>query len=104
VNVDELYPAFDATGHYVRRPAAVAGAPVDAVMTDELRATVRACIDRLPEAYRTVLLLRDIEELDSAETGRLLGCSANCVKTRLHRARCALRELLLPVMREAGEG
>lgn len=98
VNVDDLYPAFDATGHHVRKPAVVAAEPLAAAMTDELRTRVRECIDQLPEAYRTVVLLRDIEELDSEETGRLLGCSANCVKTRLHRARCALRELLLPVL------
>jgi RNA polymerase sigma-70 factor (ECF subfamily) len=101
VNVDELYPAFDATGHHVRKPAAVAAEPADAAMTEELRETVRACIDRLPEGHRQVLLLRDIEELDTDETARVLGCSANCVKTRLHRARCALRELLLPAMAAA---
>ena len=56
-------------------------------MTAELRETVRACIDRLPEAYREVILLRDIEELDTEETSRVLGETANCVKTRLHRAR-----------------
>jgi RNA polymerase sigma-70 factor (ECF subfamily) len=102
VNVDELYPAFDSTGHHVRRPAAVEegeqGGPAGAAVTAELRETVRACIDRLPESHRAVLLLRDIEELDTEETARVLGCSPNCVKTRLHRARCALRELLMPVM------
>jgi RNA polymerase sigma-70 factor (ECF subfamily) len=106
VNVDELYPAFDSTGHHARRPPAVEegerGSPPGSAMTAELRETVRASIDRLPESHREVLLLRDIEELDTQETARVLRCSANCVKTRLHRARCALRELLLPVM--AAEG
>lgn len=106
VNVDDLYPAFDASGHHVRRPPAVEeseqGGPAGAAMAAELRERVRACIDRLPETHRQVLLLRDMEELDTEETARVLGCSANCVKTRLHRARCALRELLLPVM--AAEG
>lgn len=55
---------------------------------------VRAAIDRLPETYRTVLLLRDIEELDTCEAAELLGVTANAVKIRLHRARQALRELL----------
>ena len=99
VNVDELVPAFDATGHHVRRPPPVGdGEPAEAAMTSELREMVRTCIDRLPQAYREVILLRDIEELDTEETARVLGETANCVKTRLHRARCALRELLLPVM------
>jgi RNA polymerase sigma-70 factor, ECF subfamily len=99
LNVDELIPAFDSTGHHVRRPPPVGhGGPAEAAMTGELRETVRACIDRLPQAYREVILLRDIEELDTEETALLLGETANCVKTRLHRARCALRELLLPAM------
>jgi RNA polymerase sigma-70 factor (ECF subfamily) len=106
VNVEDLYPAFDSTGHHARRPPAMdgegEGGPAEVAMTAELRATVRACIDRLPESHRQVLLLRDIEELDTEETARVLGCSANCVKTRLHRARCALRELLLPVIGSAG--
>ncbi|MEO8276876.1 MAG: sigma-70 family RNA polymerase sigma factor [Thermoanaerobaculia bacterium] len=60
---------------------------------------VRASIDRLPETYRTVLLLRDIEELDTAEVAGMLGVSANAVKIRLHRARQALREQLDPHLR-----
>jgi RNA polymerase sigma-70 factor (ECF subfamily) len=52
----------------------------------------------LPEPYRTVLILRDMEELDTKETGRLLGLSLGAVKTRLHRARQALCTLLEPRM------
>jgi RNA polymerase sigma-70 factor (ECF subfamily) len=44
-----------------------------------------------------VLLLRDIEEMDTEEVAELLGCTTNCVKTRLHRARQALRTLLEPM-------
>ncbi len=62
---------------------------------------VRKSIERLPEAYRTVLLLRDIEELDTQETAEMLGVSANVVKVRLHRARQALRTLLDPHFRVA---
>jgi RNA polymerase sigma-70 factor, ECF subfamily len=51
-------------------------------------------VRRLPDAYRTVLLLRDIEELDTDETARMLGVSQAVVKTRLHRARQALHTLL----------
>jgi len=68
----------------------------------ETQRLVRSKIDELPEAYRTVLLLRDIEELDTEETARLLSSSVNAVKTRLHRARQALRTLLAPHF--AGEG
>ncbi len=52
----------------------------------------------LPDAYRTVLILRDIEELDTTETARLLETTENNIKIRLHRARQALRTLLEPMM------
>jgi RNA polymerase sigma-70 factor (ECF subfamily) len=60
----------------------------------EMAAVVRDAIARLPEHYRTVLLLRDIEERDTAETAELLETTPNAVKVRLHRARQALRTLL----------
>ena len=65
----------------------------------ETRAQVRACIDRLPEAYRTVLVLRDMEEFDTDQTAERLGSTPGAVKTRLHRARQALRALLEPLLR-----
>jgi RNA polymerase sigma-70 factor (ECF subfamily) len=55
---------------------------------------VRRAIEELPPSYRTVLMLRDIEELDTDETASMLGISQNAVKVRLHRARQALRTLL----------
>ena len=61
---------------------------------EETRAFVRAQIDRLPDTYRTVLLLRDIEELSTAEVASMLNASENAVKIRLHRARQALHALL----------
>lgn len=95
VALDDLLPGFDDTDHHERPVAPWADQPPARAAAAELRARVRACIDRLPQAYRLVLLLRDIEELDTAETARLLGCSPANVKTRLHRARLALRTLLV---------
>lgn len=60
----------------------------------ETRAAVRRCIDRSPESYRTVLPMRDIEDLDTVEAAELVGITANAVKIRLHRARQALRTLI----------
>ena len=68
----------------------------------ETRILVRRTIDHLPESYRTVLLLRDIEQLDTDETAAMLGITANAVKIRLHRARQALRTLLDPHFRPGG--
>lgn len=60
----------------------------------DLREQVRACIDRLPEAYRIVLQLRDIQGIEMDEVGRLLGLTRSTVRIRLHRGRHALRDLL----------
>jgi len=57
----------------------------------------RACIERLPKPYRTVILLRDIEELDTGQVAHDLGIAPGLVKTRLHRARQALRTPLEPL-------
>jgi RNA polymerase sigma-70 factor (ECF subfamily) len=62
----------------------------------EMRALVRGCIARLPERYRQVIVLRDLEERDTQETADALGIGADAVKMRLHRARAALRAMLAP--------
>ena len=64
------------------------------VESAETRAMVRRAIERLPESYRQVLMLRDIEDFGTDETADLIGASVNAVKIRLHRARQALRTLL----------
>jgi RNA polymerase sigma-70 factor (ECF subfamily) len=61
----------------------------------EVAERVRKCIDQLPPAYRTVIRLRDIEEVDTAEAAGRLGTNEGVVKVRLHRARQALKALLV---------
>jgi RNA polymerase sigma-70 factor (ECF subfamily) len=100
VSIEPLLPSYDETGHRTRRIEPWDAGALDHAMTAETRAQVRACIDQLPPRYREVLLLRDIEELDTAETAKLLNCTPGNVKTRLHRARQALRTLLEPIMTE----
>ncbi len=58
---------------------------------------VRESLERLPSAFRTILELRDLQGLDTSETAAKLGTSESVVKTRLHRARHALREILEPI-------
>jgi RNA polymerase sigma-70 factor (ECF subfamily) len=57
----------------------------------ELRDVLEAAVDELPERYRTVFMLRDIEGLSTSETGVGLGLGDEAVKTRLHRARAMIR-------------
>jgi len=95
-SIEDLLPSFDSTGHQVHGVQAWIGDASAELLAEETRRFVRGCIDRLPEPYREVLLLRDIHELDTDEAAETLGISIGAVKTRLHRARQALRTLLEP--------
>jgi RNA polymerase sigma-70 factor, ECF subfamily len=98
--IEDLLPGFMEDGHQERpsipwKPIASSG-----IEQEELRDLVRAKIAELPEPYREVLQLRDIEELSTEETARLLTLTPAAVKTRLHRARQALKTLLDPCLTE----
>jgi RNA polymerase sigma-70 factor (ECF subfamily) len=101
VSIDELLPTFDESGHHANPVPPWTTRPEDHLTQAETRAQVRACIDRLPDPYRTVVLLRDIEGHDTQDTAKFLGISRDSVKIRLHRARQALRTLLEPIFCEA---
>ncbi len=92
LDVDRLQPDFNANG----RPSMVPPRwnPEKLVESEERHRLVREGIDRLPEDYRTVVMLRDIEELPTAEVSAILGVSEGAVRVRLHRARQALHALL----------
>lgn len=96
--IEPLLPTFTEDGHRVgaRTESAWAESADELAHRREMCDIVRACIDKLPENYRIVLTLRDIEELDTAEAASVLGLNEGVVKTRLHRARQALRTLLVP--------
>jgi RNA polymerase sigma-70 factor (ECF subfamily) len=98
-SIEELLPHFGTGEHQIDPPAPWKPASDALLQSQESRELVQQCIGRLPDTYRTVLLLRDIEELDTEETARVLGVSHGVVKTRLHRARQALRSLLDPYFR-----
>jgi RNA polymerase sigma-70 factor, ECF subfamily len=96
-SIDPLLPRFLDDGHHVQQFSEWS-VPADArVFRQQAAERVRRAIDELPERYRTVLLLRDIEEIDTAEVAAMLGVTPNAVKVRLHRARQALITLLEPV-------
>lgn len=68
--------------------------PDRALLQSELRAVLDRVILDLPPAYRAVVVLRDIEELSTEETARILDLNIDVVKTRLHRGRAAMRQKL----------
>ena len=68
--------------------------PEEVTARRELAALLETAIDELPEGYRSVLMLRDVEGLSTSETAEVLEVSDDVVKTRLHRARATLRDWL----------
>jgi RNA polymerase sigma-70 factor (ECF subfamily) len=75
--------------------------PEDDASRQQLAKLLERHIDALPEGYRTVFVLRDVEELDTAETARCLGLSEEAVRVRLHRARHLLQGSLLETLGES---
>ena len=74
--------------------------PTEALERREVRELIGQAMSRLTQGLREVLVLRDIEELNIAETAEALGVSESVVKVRLFRARMKLRDLLAPVLRD----
>jgi RNA polymerase sigma-70 factor (ECF subfamily) len=98
-SIEALLPHFGEGEHQIDPPVPWKATPETTVQSQETRELVQRCIGQLPESYRIVLLLRDIEGLATEETSKILGTSTAVVKTRLHRAHQALRTLLDPHLR-----
>jgi RNA polymerase sigma-70 factor (ECF subfamily) len=75
--------------------------PEEDAAARQLKAVLDAAIAELEPIYREVLLLRDVEGLPAAEVAEVLGLSVEAVKSRLHRARVAVRERVAPVLAPA---
>jgi RNA polymerase sigma-70 factor (ECF subfamily) len=71
-----------------------AALPLDQVLNEEMRRKIQAAILELPEIYRTVLVLRDMEGFSTEEAAQILNLTSSNIKVRLHRARLFLREQL----------
>jgi RNA polymerase sigma-70 factor (ECF subfamily) len=75
--------------------------PESRAVSSEMREYLESAVDAIPEPYRVVLVLRDVEELSTAETAETLQLTENAVKIRLHRARGMVRQQLAA---RVGEG
>jgi RNA polymerase sigma-70 factor (ECF subfamily) len=103
LSLDELMPRFSDDGTTRRLEIADWSAvPEELAINSQLGAMLRKAIEELPEIYRAVILLRDVEELSTEETAGILDVTEDTVKTRLHRARLAVRQSLDRYLR--GEG
>ena len=89
--VDPLLPTFDEYGFRIGPSWVMPLGTHELMERAEIRERVRKAIDRLPENYRILIILRDFEEQSTEQTAELLGMTQSAVKVRLHRARLALR-------------
>ncbi len=93
-------PKYDSVGFHDGPRRANTLTPEQLYQRSETADLVREAMLELPDSYRTVLLLRDIEGFDTKETADLLETTEGNVKVRLHRARSALKERLQPLFEE----
>lgn len=104
LSLEQFLPHADHDGGEVQLQIADWSAlPETQVLRSELRAVLEEAISQLPDIYRSVILLRDVEELSTWEAAEVLDVSAEVVKTRLHRARLAVRQRLDEYLRPALE-
>jgi RNA polymerase sigma-70 factor (ECF subfamily) len=98
VSLEDYLPTFKPDGHREGERALLGAdwsqSPDRELASAEMRRLVREGIELLPPPYRATLVMRDVEELSNEETAEALGETVAAVKSRLHRARMALREYL----------
>ena len=98
VHLEDYLPTFKADGHREGDRALLladwSGTPERELLSGEAREILEEGLALLPDHYRAILVLRDVEELSNEEVAEALGESVSSVKSRLHRARMALREVL----------
>lgn len=105
ISLDELLPVSHGDGEQRRIEIADwSNLPEKELLNVELGSELQRAIAELPESYRAVLLLRDVEELSTEETAHVLDLSVDVVKTRLHRGRLAVRQKLDSYLRQAPAG
>jgi RNA polymerase sigma-70 factor (ECF subfamily) len=94
ISLDELKPVRHDGEAVPFEIADWSALPEEIALNSQLRQALDAAVQSLPEMYRAVFIFRDVEELSTDETAQILDVSAEVVKTRLHRARLALRQQL----------
>lgn len=103
LSLDEFLPVMNHEGGHAKIQIADWSVLQDRKMLQsELKQVLDGAIGALPENYKSVILLRDVEELSTRETAQVLDLTEDVVKTRLHRARLAIRQKLDEYLRTEG--
>jgi RNA polymerase sigma-70 factor (ECF subfamily) len=93
-SLEPLLPRFADDGRHAEAVTSWADSADQLIEREQTRRVVRAAIDELPESYRVVVMMRDIEGMSTEEAAAVFGITENALKLRLHRARQALRTIL----------
>lgn len=93
-SLEPLLPRFAEDGHHAEAVVSWSDSAEQLIEREQTRAIVRAAIDELPDSYRLVVMMRDIEGLSTTEAAAAFGITENALKLRLHRARQALATIL----------
>lgn len=100
-SLDDPLPGGDDESRTLREAVPAAGAsPAETAAEWELEDRVRAAIERLPEAQREVVVLREYEHRSCEEIAEIVGCKVGTVKSRMFYAMAALRRMLAPLADE----
>ncbi len=101
LSLDALMPHSEADGHAVVKSWEIT--PEEIVLQREIRDKLEKAILTLPKPYRLVLILRDMEQLDTREVAEVMGISEETTKMRLHRARVYVRNALAKYVQPEGK-
>ena len=93
-SIDALMPDFNEDGHYKKQFTDWSHQPDRVTDQKILAREIQAALNSLPEEYRQVIVLRDVEGFSGDEVAQMLGLNESTMKTKLHRGRMALREKL----------
>lgn len=102
VSLEAVLPVFDAEGRHVHPVVDWSREWEDPAVAGEMREVLERAISELPEDYRVVLVLRDVEGVSNEEVARALGLTVAAVNSRLHRARLFVRQQVGSVVAPAG--
>lgn len=103
IPIEDFLPKFTDDGRYAEEIVDWSQQPLERLLSKEAKETLEKALGSLPEEQRVVILMKDMEELSLADISRALDLSIPAVKSRLHRARLAIRGVISSYFREWGE-
>jgi RNA polymerase sigma-70 factor (ECF subfamily) len=102
VSLEHRMPHFDENGRHLQQIPDWSTKADDHLLDHEFRLRLREMVDELPENYKTVFVLHDLEELSNDEVAKIMGLTVAAVKSRLHRARLYLRQRVTEMLEPPG--